>query len=68
MNVESLTVVQAVVADGTLSALPFGQFPLSPSRKKPRFLGLSLLLVGAQCRIIRRRIMSNHDMAFDRPP
>ena len=48
MNVEFFTAAQAVVADWTPPALPFSQFPLSPSRKKFRFPGLSPFPIGEQ--------------------
>ena len=68
VNVELFTVVQAVVADRTASVLLFGQLPLSPSREKFRFPGPSLFPIGAQCGVIWRRIVADHDMPLDRRP
>ena len=68
MNVELFTVMQAVVADWALPPLPPCQFPLSPTRKEVRFPGLSPFPIGAQVWIIRRRIVTNHDVSFDRRP
>ena len=68
VNVELFTVVQAVAADRTAPVLLLGQVPLSPSREKLGFPGLSLFPIGAQFGVIGRRIVSDHDMPLDRRP